>query len=223
MGDTQNKEQGTPNENLDPEEAKAEQEALNEKSDNDVRKEVIEKYNFDEEADKDLIDKITADVKEERKKTSTAIRQKIDWRGKAQGSKEQKAEEKPQKKEDTPQPTSEEQTRKIVQEEADKREIDSLEVSDELKEEIKTFAKVQGCSIKSALGSGYIQFKKKQEDEKKRADEASAGGSTAGQATQNLSEKSPEDIAQSKDLDMSTKEGQEEWERRKEHLKKTQP
>jgi len=54
---------------------------------------------------------------------------------------------------------------KAVQAELDKRDIDALEVSDELKKEIKSYAKLNDVSIKSAFKSDYIQFRKKQEDD----------------------------------------------------------
>lgn len=46
----------------------------------------------------------------------------------------------------------------------EKRELEALDVSDDLKKQIATFAKVSGLSVKQALKSDYIQFLKDKEE-----------------------------------------------------------
>ena len=82
MEEIQNKVEQDPNEKL------AEEEALKEVPEDTIRSEVIEKYGLTEDDNSELIDKLVGDTKEEQKKLSTAIRQKIDWRTKAQTPKE---------------------------------------------------------------------------------------------------------------------------------------
>ena len=49
---------------------------------------------------------------------------------------------------------------KLLDEKFEKRELESLDISDELKKEVQTYAKLNKVSIKKALDSDYIQFKK---------------------------------------------------------------
>lgn len=53
------------------------------KGEEEIKAEVIEKYDLDEETQSETIDKITADNLESQKKLGTAIRQKGEWRDKA--------------------------------------------------------------------------------------------------------------------------------------------
>ena len=84
-------------------------------------------------------------------------------------------EEKP-KEEPKPvqQPTSEDLIRKIAREEADERDLASMDLSDELKSQVKSYAKVNKVSYRDAVNSKYIGFLKQEEAEKIKVEEASA-------------------------------------------------
>ena len=78
------------NEGVDPKEKQQEEEALKEVKDDDIRSSVIEKYGLSEDDNSELIDKLVNDFRRGKKELSTAIRQKRDWRTKAQTPKEEK-------------------------------------------------------------------------------------------------------------------------------------
>lgn len=189
-------------ETLTPEEQIAEDEALKETPDDEIKKSIIETYGFDEEIDTEVISKLVEKRKEEQKNLSTAISQKRKWREKAQ--KGEKPEEKPQVQ---PVEPKEEQlsVSQVVQGELEKRDIDSLELSDELKEEVKSYAKLNNVSVKKAFNSDYIQFKKGKEDEKATTENASIKSTHKTMANSNFSKMTPADF------DLSTEEGREDY------------
>jgi len=162
----------------DPKEKLAEEEALKEVPEDTIRSEVIEKYGLNEDDNSELIDKLVGDFKEGRKNLSTAIRQKIDWRTKAQTPKGEKQEVKPQEPaQKTTPPTSVEDIDKLVGEKFEERDLASMELSDELKSEVKAYAKAKKISYREAAKSEYITFLKGKEDERIKAEEASASSS----------------------------------------------
>jgi len=199
MSNDENKEQ---EETLTPEEQTAEDEALKETPEDEIKKSVIETYGFDEEVDTEVISKLVEKRKEEQKKLSTAISQKRKWREKAQ--KGEKLEDIPPVQ--PPKPKEEQlSVSQAVQDELEKRDLESLEASEELKEETKSYAKLNNVSVKAAFNSNYIQFRKKEEDDKATTEEASIKGTHKTMANSNFSEKTP------KDFDRSTEEGRKEY------------
>jgi hypothetical protein len=73
-------------------------------------------------------------------------------------------EEKPQVEKIDPVKISEELIDKRVSEKFEERELDSMELSDSLKTEVRAYAKVKGLSIRQAEKSDYISFLKEQEN-----------------------------------------------------------
>lgn len=89
-----------------------------------------------------------------------------------------KAEEKPQVEKVDPIKISEEMIDKKVSEKLEERELDSMDLSDSLKTEVRAYAKVKGLSIRQAEKSDYISFLKEKESDKVREEEASASSKT---------------------------------------------
>lgn len=191
------------------EEKKEEAEALKEAKDDEIRNKVITDYGLDEDIDAELIEKIVKTTSEHKKALSTAIRQKIDWRAKV-------PKEEPKKKDEIKALTPEELDARLDERDR-KREIDAIEVSDELKKEIASYAKLHGLSVKKTFESEYIQFLKKKEDDKKQEEEASVGGISGTRAIKDLSKIT----TPRKAFDLSTKEGQERYEEWKKINRKT--
>jgi len=157
----------------DPKEKLAEEEALKDVTEEDIRSQTIEKYGLSEDDNSELIDKLVNDTKEEQKKLSTAIRQKIDWRTKAQTPKEEKTEVKPQEPAEKPKQLLEKDIDKRVDERFEERDLASMDLSDELKSEVKAYAKAKKISYRKAVKSEYFNFIKGKEDERTKAEEAS--------------------------------------------------
>ena len=203
------KEVQEPKENLEEE-----QELLKEPEPDAIKQSVIDQFGLDEDADSELIEKLVADKVESGKRLSTAIKQKRNWRDKANAPKEQKKEDIPQPQEKKP-VFDESIIDKKVLEKLEERELESLEISDELKQEVKTYAKAAGLTVKQVLKSDYYQFLKQKDEAKQKIDEASIGGKKRGAPSgKDFSSVKPSDF------DLSTKEGRDGWDEYKKWLKK---
>jgi len=188
-----------------PEEDLTDEEDLKEKGEDEIRQQVIEKYGLDELENPDLIDQLVEDKIENKKKLSTAIKQKRKWREEAQ-KRVSPTEEKIEKK-------SPSDIERLIDERFDQRELEASDLSDELKKEVQVYAKARGIRIKDALNSDYVGFLKEKEEQKKKEEEASTSFKRKSQAGRDFSKMSP------KDFDLNTEEGQKEFEEYKKWLK----
>jgi hypothetical protein len=102
---------------------------------------------------------------------------------------------------------------KLLDAKLEKRDIESLELSDSLKKEVQTYAKVQGISVKKALNSDYISFLKEKEEKKERIDNASLGSNRKGT-------KKDYSKMTASDFDLKTPEGKADFAKYEEHLRK---
>lgn len=93
---------------------------------------------------------------------------------------------------------------KLLDEKLEKRELEALDLSDDLKKEVSVYAKVNGVSIRKALTSDYIQFKKNKDEDRAKAEEASLGGGRRTTAKKDISQIDPNS------LDLTTEEGRKE-------------
>lgn len=196
-------------------ELEAEKKALEETPDEEIRNSIIEEFELDETDDSDKIDKLVEKEKTHRKTLSTAIRQKIGYREDLKGHTD------PKKLEDTP-PLSGDKKEKIdnsdfvTKEEMATRDLEALGLSEELAQEVKDYASLKNLTIKKAAESDYIKHLKEKEEQKEKLEEAGIS---------RKKEKKPPvrgDFDREKlgdGLDLSTKEGQEEFEERKKTLK----
>lgn len=100
----------------------------------------------------------------------------------------------------------------------EKRDIEALDLSDELKEQVQTYAKVSNVSIKKALDSDYIQFLKEKDDKKRETEEASLGGKQRGGTTK---KDYTETDFKATDFDLSTPEGKASFEEAKNQWRKS--
>ncbi len=95
----------------------------------------------------------------------------------------------------------EDKVSKLVDAQLEKRELESLDLSDKLRKEVKTYSKVNNVSVAKALKSDYIQFLKEKEERDLRNDGASLGISRK-------SSKKDYGSINPLDLDLRTPEGQ---------------
>lgn len=101
-----------------------------------------------------------------------------------------------------------------VQAVLEKRDLDDLDLSDDLKKEVQDYAKLKGVSIKKALSSEYISFQKEKYEKKKRVEEASLGNKGRATAKKDYSQMTPNDF------DFSTEEGRKQFEQYEDYLRK---
>lgn len=195
------------------EEMEAEKGHLVEVKEEQVREDVLKEYGFDPETDAEKIEKAVKREVAHRKSLSTAIGQKRAWREKATGN----------GKGNSPAPDntgkdkglSQEDVDRRVSETLEKRDLEALDYPDEIKASIAKLAKVEGISIKKALGDPYIVAKIEAHNKIKNANDASisrnnrqGGGSSGG------------DDLVPPDVDMSTKEGQAAYDKWKSDMVK---
>ena len=100
----------------------------------------------------------------------------------------------------------------IVNATLEKRDLDSLDLSDELKKEVSNYSKLQGISVKKALNSEYISFLKDKEEKKERIDNASLG-------TKRKAVKKDYSDMKASDFDLKTTEGKAEFAKYEQYLR----
>ena len=198
------------NEGADLEEKQQEQELLKETPADEVQKSILDKFGLDEEVDNELVNKLVENELESRKKLSTAIKQKIGWRTKAEAHIGQKPEEKPQ----PPVVQPKEDIAKLIDQRFEEKEFDSFDLSDEGRNAIKAYAKAANLTVKQVQQSDYFKFLKDKEESAKKVEEASIGGKRGAPARKDFDSTKPTEF------DLSTEEGQKEYEDYKEWRKK---
>ena len=121
-----------------------------------------------------------------------------------------KKEEKPVTPEPEVKPETQEEVTGLTQEDVEaqvtktleQRDLESLDISDELKKEVSDYGKLHSVSVKKALESDYIKFKRGQEDGETNADNASIGGGTRSATTVETT---------GADFDLTTDKGKEDF------------
>lgn len=181
------------------EELAAEQVAVQEVKEDEVRTKVIADYGFDEVDDAERIDKLVTKEVESRKALSSAIGQKIKHRTEADELRKKVTPPPPEAKPAT------EEIGKVVAREMEKRDLESLEFSDDIKTEIQRIAQVQGISVKQAARDPYIVFKKEAYDKEQTLAEATISRTNRSSGKTNYSFDKPPEV------NMATKEGRDEW------------
>ena len=191
---------------LDPNETPVEQSA------DQIKADIVERYDIDVEANPELIEKMVADKIEDNKKFSTVIRQKIDWRTKAEAKVEgDKQAVTPPVQTDSINATD---LLQKMDEKFEQRDLDETDLSDELKDKVKSYAKAEGVGIKKALESDYVTFIKQADDNQTKAEDASLGGNGKADANSDYT------TSTKFEGDLSTKEGKEEFKKWEEAMRK---
>lgn len=174
-------------------------------SPDELREQMAEKFNIDAENESELLDSIVDHEIEQRKKLSTAIRQKQDWRKKATeqaGKKSDNDKDNPTKG-DTPNVES------LVDERLRQRDLDNLDLPDEIKTEIADMSKYKGISVREASKLPYIASMIREHEAQQDADGAlPSRGNRGGRSVKDAS-KAPS----AEDYDFSKEEDRERWDK----------
>lgn len=191
------------------EEQKAEEEATKEVSEDELRTKLADDLGLDPDLDTEILDKVVAREKAHREKLSGAIKQKISWREKAKTTSE-KPKDKPEEggtpKQETPDVDA--LVDKKLQDKLDARDLEALDLSDELKEEVKKVAKIQGISIREAAKDSYIQSRIEAVKQKEKLEKASPSRSNRGNYVSHVDPSKP---LNPEDFDFNTTEGVKAW------------
>ena len=190
------------------EEANAEQEVLTEAKEDEVREKLSTELGLSEDDDSDLLDKLVTKEIGNHKKLSTAVRQKIDWRTKATNGKPEDKSQKPAKAVPmTPEEISKNAT-DAVEKKFQQRDLDEMDHSDSVKEQILRVSKLSNTSIRKAAEDPYIVSLIETETKQAAIDEAADNGSKKGKSGVVIDTSKTLDP---KDFDLSTEEGRTDW------------
>jgi len=137
-----------------------------------------------------------------------------------EGSRERKAfvdyiNEKKEEAKPAPEAVNTENLDELMDEKLEKRELNSLDISDELKEEVGAYAKLNKVSVKKAMESPYIKFRLEEAGGEETTEEASIdGGSKTATVKKNTKEIDPTK------LDLTTDEGKKQYKEWEEQTRK---
>ena len=193
---------------LTPEEQKAETEALAEVKDDELRDKIAVDMGLDPDVDVDLLDKIVEREKKNRERLSGAIKQKINWRKRA----ETKTSDPDKKGGGKPANGEPDDVSKLVdaklQERLDERDLKDLSLSEDVESEVKDLAKLKGISVREAAKHPYIVTMVENAKKEQRLKDASPKRSKKGSYSSDVDPSKSLDPA---DFDFNTKEGVQAW------------
>lgn len=188
-----------------PEEQNAEKEATIEVTEDELRSKVAEEFGLNPETDTEMLDKLVEREKSHHEKLSSAIKQKINWRNKATSKNPDDGKGNNSVKE-TP------EVGKLVQTEVsrilEERDLESLELSDDLKAEVKDLAKLKGISVREAAKHPYILSRKEEIEREEKIKNATPKRSAQGGYVPSIDPSKPLNPA---DFDLNTEEGRKAW------------
>jgi len=98
-----------------------------------------------------------------------------------------------------------------VKQEFEQRDLDELEYSDEVKEQIKRISRLEGTSVRKAAQDPYIKHLVEREEQTRKIAEAAENGAKKGSAASY----DPSKPLNPADFDFSTEEGRKAWEEAK--------
>ncbi len=185
------------------EELDAEQAALQESKEDEIRQSIIAEFGFDETDATDIerIEKAVAKEIANRKNLSKAIGQKVKLRTALQEKEKQVLPVKQEvKDEDIDKKLEEKLDQRLEQ-----RDLDEMDYPDDLKKEIRKAAQIQGISVKAALKDPYIAFKIEGLTKEKEAEEASISSKHKSGGKEVFDPDKPPQV------DMSTEEGRKKY------------
>ncbi len=215
-------------EELSPEEQKAEEEALKsaEVKEDELREKIAEEMELDpdDEAEGELIDKIFEREKKSSGMLSGAIRQKRKYRTALEKltsdkkSDEDPAGETPEEK-DASEGTA--MSEEKFQEKMEARDLEELDLPEEIETEVKDIAKAKGISVREAVKLPYIVSVIKEFDEEERLKDATPKRNKKGSVVTSVD---PSKALNPADFALDTEEGQKAWKEaktaRRAHLNK---
>lgn len=193
---------------LTPEEKEAEQAALTDVKDDELREKLATDLGLDPDEDSELLDKAFARDKAQRERLSAAIKQKISWREKAKTSLPKPNEKSKGGKAKQETPDIEALVEQKLNERLEARELQTLELPDDLKAEVKDLAKTKGISVREAAQLPYIKYRKDEMEREERIKQASPKRSSKGTYTTNIDPSKPLNPS---DFDLNTEEGRKAW------------
>ena len=188
---------------MNEDEKKLEEEALAKIDQEALRTEIISDFGFDEVDDAERIEKALAREVKSRTVAAKAIGAKIKVREDFEAFK--KTVPPPQDNKVTPDVDIDKKLDEKVNERLEKRDLESMDYPDELKDEIQRVAKITGVSVKQAAKDPYIVNKINDYEKEDKINQATISRNNKTGSKKTYSIDSPPKV------DMNTAEGQKEW------------
>lgn len=204
---------------VDPQEDSEDQKNLEEIKEDELREKLAEDFGIDPEENQELLDKLVERDKAHHEKLTGAIKQKRKWRERAENKfpKKDPKKDKPNGKEeiDIDEMVSE-KLNKVLEE----RDLKDLNLPEQIEEEVKKLAKINGVSVREAANDPYIKFKKEQLEQEERIKSATPKrGGKSGTFSPKIDPSKPLNPS---DFDFNSKEGVEKWNQAKANRRKWQ-
>lgn len=193
---------------LSLEEQNAEAEMSKEVNEDEVKERLAEDLGLDPDEQSDLLDKLVERERTHRQKLSGALKQKINWREKAQASLKPQSNSEESKAQKQEIPDIEEMVERKLTERLEKRELDSLKLSDELKTEVRDFAKLKGISVGEAAQHPYIKYRMEEVEREARIEASTPKRSKKGSYASSYDPSKPLNPS---DFDFNSEEGIKAW------------
>ncbi len=166
---------------ITPEERTAEEEAIKEVNEDELREKVAEEFGIDPDENPELFEKLVEKHKEFRQKLSGAIKQKIKYRNLTKGTSEKpKASPEVGKSQIREEVNIDEIVDRKLNERLEQRELEALNLPEELKAEVKDLAKLKGISVREAAQHSYIKTMREEFEREERIKNATPKRSNKG-------------------------------------------
>lgn len=210
MDEDQDKNQNTETE-VSEEEKQSEAEALAEVKDDELKTKIAEELGIDPEDEPELLEKAVKMKKADLERTSKAIKQKIGWREKATKKTSQKPKSNSEEGESQQKGNAltEDDLNRLLDEREAKRDLENLNLPDEIKSEVKDLAKVKGISVREAAKLPYIESRIQEVEKAKRIE--SATPKRKGKGSYSNIDVDPSKPLNPNDFALDTEEGQKAW------------
>lgn len=211
MGNTQNNDKSQAQGNQNGEAGATE-------TDEEIREEVIDELGLDPEQHEDVIDRAVEREKQHRDNLGKAIKQKIKYREQAKSQDNNNKDQSGQG--DTQSGTNQGDTpdvEQLVEQKLEERQLESMNLPDKVKQEVKDLAQFKGISVEKAAKHDYIQNMKEEIERKERVKKATPKRKNKGSYTSKVDPSKPINPA---DYDMDTEEGVKAYQEAREARKK---
>lgn len=195
------------------EEKNLEAEAQAEVEEDELRETLSKEFDLDPDLDEEFIEKLVQREKAHRERLSGAIKQKINWREKAQKTSKEPTGTPGQGNSPKAGDTDiEALVERKLEARLQERELQSLNLTDELKTEVKELASLKGISIGEAVNLPYIQARIKEVEQEERVKSATPRRSRKGSYAPSYDPSKPLNPA---DFDLDSEEGIKAWQEAK--------
>lgn len=182
-------------------------------TDDEIREKVIDELGVDPDDNEELVERLVEREKQHKEQLGKAIKQKIKYRKKAKSKSQKDQDDQGDTRSGTNQgntPDIEQLVESKVKEVQENQTLQSMDLPDEVKKEVKELAQFKGISVEEAANHDYIQNMAERVRSERRVKKATPKRSNKGSYTSKVDPSKP---LNPDDFDMDTEEGVEAWQK----------